>query len=89
MHSILTVKVTPRSKRNAVLGRHGEGIKVAVTAVPEDGKANAAVISTLASWLGLNSNDIELISGQTASLKRFKLHGLTPEQLQSKLDELS
>lgn len=84
----MVVKVTPRSKRNAVLGRHGDGIKVAVTAVPEDGKANAAVIEVLSSWLGLIPDNIEIVSGQTNSVKRFRLHSLSTEQLALKLNLL-
>ncbi len=88
MQAMLIVKVTPRSKRNAVLGRHGDGIKLAVTAVPEAGRANAAVIQVIADWLHLKPDTVELAAGASASLKRFKITGISQEDLNNKLENL-
>lgn len=88
MQAMLIVKVTPRSKRNAVLGRHGEGIKLAVTAVPEAGRANTAVIQVIADWLKIKSDAIDLTTGASASLKRFKITGISQEDLDQKIENL-
>ncbi|HWE97792.1 MAG TPA: DUF167 domain-containing protein [Tepidisphaeraceae bacterium] len=48
----LNVKVVPGAKRDRVVGRYGDGVKVQVSAPPEDGKANRAVVGVLAASLG-------------------------------------
>jgi len=66
------VRVTPRASRNAVLAEGGE-IRVYVTVVPEDGKANAAVQKLLAKALGVAKSRLVLIRGATSRDKVFRL----------------
>jgi hypothetical protein len=69
----ITVRVTPRAARNAVL-ETPEGLKVTVTAPPEDGKANKAVTKLLGNALGVAKSRLTLIRGATARDKVFRLH---------------
>ena len=66
----ITVRVTPRAARNRITQERGQ-IRVYVTTVPEDGKANAAVQTALAKALGLAKSRLTLISGKTARDKTF------------------
>ena len=68
----ITVRVTPRAARNAV-EEGPEGLRVSVTTVPEDGKANKAVIKLLAEALGLAKSRLTLVRGATARDKVFRL----------------
>lgn len=68
----IAVRVTPRASRNAVLLEEG-AIRVYVTTVPEDGKANAAVQKLLAKALGVAKSRLVLIRGATARDKVFRL----------------
>ncbi|WP_199260054.1 DUF167 domain-containing protein [Paracoccus binzhouensis] len=68
----IAVRVTPRASRNAVI-LDGEAIRVTVTAVPEDGKANAAVVKLLAKALGVAKSRLVLLRGATARDKLFRL----------------
>lgn len=68
----IAVRVTPRASRNAVL-LEGDRIRVLVTVVPEDGKANAAVVKLLAKALGVAKSRLELLLGATARDKLFRL----------------
>jgi len=68
----IAVRVTPRAGRNAVLREDGR-LRVLVTAVPEDGKANAAVRKLLAAALGIAKSRLELVRGQTARDKVFRV----------------
>lgn len=47
----LTVKVVPGSSRDQIVGWLGDALKVKVTAPPEKGRANAAVVAILADRL--------------------------------------
>jgi len=82
---LLQVKVVPGSSRNRVVGKYGEGIKVQVTAAPEKGKANEAVIELLAGFFGVKMGQVELISGQTRAKKVFLLKGVNDAACQQKL----
>lgn len=66
----ITVRVTPKTSRNAVKVEDGQ-IRVYVTTVPEGGKANAAVQKLLAKQMGLAKSRLVLIRGQTARDKTF------------------
>ena len=61
----LSVRVIPRAKRNAVTKIKDGSIKVYVTAPPEDGRANEAVVETIAEWLGVKRRQVTIVSGAT------------------------
>jgi uncharacterized protein (TIGR00251 family) len=85
----LSVKVVPGSSRDRVVGRYGDGLKVQVSAPPEKGKANDAVIRLLAEYLGVKPQAIELISGATGPRKQFRVAGVEPAALASRLTSFS
>ena len=68
----IAVRVTPRAARNAVLV-DGDAIRVTVTTVPEDGKANAAVVKLLAKALGVARTRLVLERGAGARDKLFRI----------------
>lgn len=68
----LSVRVTPRASRNAVLVEDG-AIRVYVTTVPEDGKATKAVVEGLAKALGVAKTRLVLLRGATSRDKVFLL----------------
>lgn len=68
----IAVRVTPKASRNAIKVE-GDTIRVYVTVVPEGGKANAAVQKLLAKALGVPKSRLELIRGQTARDKVFRV----------------
>jgi uncharacterized protein len=78
---LLAVRAQPGARKNAVGGEHGGVLKVAVTAPPEDGRANAAVVELLRDWLGLRRSEVELASGQTNRNKQVLIRGRSPEEL--------
>ena len=53
----------PGARKDAVLGVHGGALKVSVTAPPERGKANEAVLALLAEILGVPASSLVLTSG--------------------------
>lgn len=68
----IAVRVTPRAARNEVALRDGR-IRIAVTAVPEGGKATAAAQKLLARALGVAPSRLVLLRGAAARDKVFRL----------------
>jgi uncharacterized protein (TIGR00251 family) len=79
--SLLSVRAQPGARKNAVVGEHGGALKIAVTAPPEDGRANEAITEVLRGWLELKRSQVELIGGKTNRNKQFLIRGLTPDEL--------
>jgi uncharacterized protein len=70
------VRVTPRAKRNAVNKVADGSLKVYVTAPPADGRANEAVVETIAEWLGVKRRQVEIIRGATSRNKVVRVSGI-------------
>jgi uncharacterized protein YggU (UPF0235/DUF167 family) len=64
-----------------VVGRYGEGWKVAVAAAPERGRANEAVVELLADALGVARRDVSVVSGHTGREKIVELGGRAAHEL--------
>jgi len=62
-------KVFPRAPKNEVLKISDEEYKVRVTAVPEKGKANVAVIKLLADYFGVPKSLINIVGGKSTRVK--------------------
>jgi uncharacterized protein (TIGR00251 family) len=73
------VKVVPGSSRDQIVGWLGDALKIRVTAPPEKGKANEAVIELLAEALGVSSDDIEVFSGHSSPSKIVAITGMNDE----------
>jgi uncharacterized protein (TIGR00251 family) len=84
----LAVKVTSKASRDALLGWHGEALKVSVTAVPERGKANAAVLALLADALRVPKSAVVLLRGDSSSQKQFEIAGLDEAELRERIAAL-
>ena len=88
----LRVRLTPSGGRDAIDGveKDVEGLpylKARVTAVPEDGKANKALIALLSKTLKIPKSSISFLSGETSRKKILRLDG-EPEDLLGKLEKL-
>ncbi|AYG60829.1 DUF167 domain-containing protein [Rhizobium jaguaris] len=88
-HVRLSVRLTPNGGRDAIdgveTGADDESyLKVRVSAVPEKGKANKALIVLLAKKLGIAKSAVSLISGDTARKKILRIDG-DPEDLIGRL----
>ncbi|MBF8288344.1 MAG: hypothetical protein HW381_1452 [Candidatus Rokubacteria bacterium] len=70
---LLHVRVQPKARANAVKGWHGAALRVSVTAAPEDGKANRAVIALLAETFDVAPSSINLVRGAASRDKWFRL----------------
>ncbi|HKI33294.1 MAG TPA: DUF167 domain-containing protein [Gemmataceae bacterium] len=85
---VLPVRAQPGARKTGVLGEQGGALKVAVTAPPEDGRANKALTEALRDLLNLKRSQVELLSGATSREKKFLIRGLTRAELESRLAQL-
>ncbi len=86
----IRLRVQPRARRNRADGLVAEAdggvaLKVAVTAPPEDGKANAAVIALLAKAWGLPKSAFTVVVGAADRRKIIHLQG-DPARLMQALE---
>ena len=74
------MRVTPNAGRDVIEGfeRLSDGtevLRLRVAAVPDRGKANAAVVALLAKALQVPKSAITVVSGETARLKTVEIVG--------------
>jgi hypothetical protein len=83
---LLHVHVQPSAGRTAVVGRHGDAVKVRVAAPPVDDRANVAVVDLIAELFGLKSDAVAVVGGGKSRMKRVRLQGVDVESLEARLD---
>ncbi|MBO9670360.1 MAG: DUF167 domain-containing protein [Sphingobium sp.] len=81
---ILSIRLTPKSSRERIGGVFADAqgqnwLQASVTAPPDKGKANAALLALLAGTLKLPASSILLETGDTSRLKRLRLKDCTPD----------
>lgn len=67
---ILTVHVKPNAKGNFVEWIDEDTLKVSVTAKPENGKANKAIIELLSEKLKIKKTSLKIVRGHTTRIKQ-------------------
>lgn len=77
---LVSLRVTPNAAADRIEGTETRDdgntvLRIRVTAVPDKGKANAAVIALLAKAIGVPKSAITLVSGETARLKTVRISG--------------
>jgi hypothetical protein len=73
---VLRLHVQPGAGRTAVVGRHGDALKVRVAAPPEGGRANEACLALVAETLGVERDAVELTGGPSSRTKRVRVTGV-------------
>ena len=77
---MLAVRVTPKSSRDEIVGLHvgadgAVALAVKVSAPPDKGKANKAVIALIAEWAGLPKSALSIVAGETDRHKSILVTG--------------
>jgi uncharacterized protein (TIGR00251 family) len=79
------LRVVPNASKDEVSGPFGDRLRVRVRAVPDKGKANAAVIIRLAGALGIAPVRVEIVAGHGSRDKTVLVRGLDPDSVRSLL----
>ncbi|MGE3528953.1 MAG: DUF167 family protein [Methyloceanibacter sp.] len=76
---MLKVRLTPKSSRDAIEGLAEFGgetvLKARVRAVPEAGRANAALEKLIADWLKLPASSVAVAQGAKSRVKQVAIAG--------------
>ena len=83
---IVPVRVHAAARRTQVVGEHDGALRIDVTAAPEKGKANSAVIKVLSDVLHVAKSAVELVGGLTSPKKRFLIAGVDPAQARERIE---
>ena len=68
------IYVQPKASKNAIVGEHGDALKIRLTAPPVDGAANKLCIKYLSKITGISKSAFEIASGQTSRTKHILIH---------------
>ncbi|KIL97635.1 hypothetical protein CCC_00696 [Paramagnetospirillum magnetotacticum MS-1] len=87
----VAVRLTPKASRDRIMGAAPEAdgsvvLKAQVTTVPEDGKANAALLKLLSKAWKIPKSDMDIVLGATDRRKVILISG-DSEVLRKRLDE--
>lgn len=81
---LIAVKAVPGAKRDEIVGRLGDRLKIRVSAPPEGGKANKAICELVARELGIRAQDVEVVRGTSSPEKTLRVRGVRAEDLKSR-----
>ena len=86
----LTVLLTPRAGRDAIVGFESDAagaafLRVRVAAPPVEGRANTALERLLAAALDIPPSRIRVVAGKTSRRKQVEVDGLSADELIARL----
>jgi uncharacterized protein len=89
----LAVRLTPRARANRIdgiapLADGSAALKASVTAPPEDGRANGALLGLLAKEFGLPARDFRLVTGARSRDKTVEIAGADAALLRQRLSKI-
>ena len=85
---VVSVRAQPRAKRNGFAGVCNRQMKLAVTAPPENGKANDALVEVIAESLGVRRSQVRLFSGASSRSKKFLIQGVAIADIERRVATL-
>ena len=83
--TLLRLRVQPGASRRGIRLLPGGGVRLAVTAKPKEGEANAAVVAYLARLLGAPKRSISVVGGLKSRDKTVSIAGLRPDEVEMRL----
>jgi uncharacterized protein len=85
---VLPVRAQPGARKPGIFGAQRGALKIAVTAPPDQGRANKALVEAIREALDLKRSQVVLMSGETSRDKHFLIRGVTTKELVARLTKL-
>lgn len=76
---VLRLYIQPKASRDSIIGLHGDELKVAITAPPVDGQANAHLVKYLAKQFRVAKSQVVIEKGELGRHKQIKI--IEPQQI--------
>ena len=83
---VLRLYIQPKTSRDAIIGLHGDEVKVAITAPPVDGQANAHLVKFLAKQFRVAKSQVLIEKGELGRHKQIKI--VHPQQIPTEVAAL-
>ncbi len=83
---VLRLYIQPKASRDTIIGLHGDEVKVAITAPPVDGQANAHLVKYLAKQFRIAKSQVLIEKGELGRHKQVKI--LNPQQIPTEVAAL-
>lgn len=83
---VLRLYIQPKASRDSIIGLHGDELKVAITAPPIDGKANAHLVKYLAKQFRIAKSQVVVEKGELGRHKQVKI--IDPQQIPTEVAAL-
>ncbi|MEG1209954.1 MAG: DUF167 family protein YggU [Leclercia sp.] len=83
---VLRLYVQPKASRDTLIGLHGDELKVAITAPPVDGQANAHLVKYLAKQFRVAKSQVLVEKGELGRHKQVKI--LNPQHIPTQVAAL-
>lgn len=79
---VFKVWVQPKSAKNEIKDLKGDALRLRITAVPVEGRANNACMNFLAKELGVSKSQVEIIGGHKSRTKVVRVTGVTAGEIE-------
>ena len=76
---LLHIYVQPKAKKDELVAEYGDNLKIRITALPIDNKANKHLLKFLAKTFAVPNSHVKLMKGKNQRAKRVKI--LNPTKL--------
>lgn len=83
---VLRLYIQPKASRDVIIGLHGDEVKVAITAPPVDGQANAHLVKFLAKQFRVAKSQVLIEKGELGRHKQIKI--VHPQQIPTEVAAL-
>ena len=81
----INVRVTTKASKNDIRGVKNDELLISVTAVPENNKANVAIIDLISKKIGVPKSKMQIISGEKNRNKKISIDTENIEEVLSRL----
>ncbi|WP_162047228.1 DUF167 family protein YggU [Vibrio taketomensis] len=83
---VLRLYIQPKASRDKIVGLHGEEVKIAITAPPVDGKANAHLSKYLSKQFKVAKGLINIEKGELGRHKQVRI--ISPSQIPPEIEAI-